>query len=130
MVHPNVLVVDDDPSIRRLFIDIMEDEGYVTRGACDGREALAELDRELPDLLLLDLRMPVLDGFDVLRELDLRGLPSFPVIVITGNAIVTSGLSARITDTLRKPVDLEDLCLAATRALAFRDARRSERLAG
>lgn len=117
LVDANVLVVDDDPLVRRLFIDVMEDEGYAVRGACNGREAIEECERQLPDLLLLDLMMPVLDGYAVLEEIDLRGMASFPVVLVTGNANITSGLSDRISDTLRKPVDLDDLCQAATHAL-------------
>lgn len=126
----DVLVVDDDQLVRSLFTDVMRDEGYAPREACNGREALEECERQLPDLLLLDLRMPVLDGYEVLRELDLRGWPPFPVILVTGNAIIASGLSARITASLRKPVDLDDLCEAAIRALGLTDAPGSQQLAG
>lgn len=119
-MHPDVLVVEDDPSVRKLFMDLMEDEGYSARGACNGWEALEECERQLPDLVLLDLRMPELDGYSMLKEIDRRGWPPFPVVVVSGNATIANGLGSRVTDALQKPVDLDVLCQAAMRALGQR----------
>ncbi len=117
MASTSVLIVDDEDLIRRLVMNVMEDEGYVVRGARNGREAIDECARHLPDLVLLDLRMPVLDGYSALAEMDRLGLPGFPVIVVTGNANFSCDFSARVTDVLRKPFDLDHLCRAVRHAL-------------
>ncbi len=67
---PTVLIVDDDPSIRKMLIEVLQLEGYPTETATNGREAMDILARSGPRVVLLDLLMPVLDGRGVLRELD------------------------------------------------------------
>jgi two-component system, chemotaxis family, chemotaxis protein CheY len=59
----SVLIVDDDPNILATVADVLSWEGYPIRTACDGQEALAEVARECPHIVLLDMRMPVLDGW-------------------------------------------------------------------
>ncbi len=66
---PTVLVVDDDPSIRKLLVEVLQLEGYPTETASNGREAMDMLARSGPRVVLLDLLMPVLDGRGVVREL-------------------------------------------------------------
>lgn len=117
----DVLVVDDDELVRRLLIDLMRDEGYTARGASNGRDALEECERRLPELLLLDLAMPVLDGYEVLRELDQGDWPRFPIIVVSGNSDVSRSLSPRVAAVLRKPVDLVPLCREVKFALERED---------
>jgi CheY-like chemotaxis protein len=82
-----VLVVDDDPDAREVLTTIVEELGLKTRCADDGREALEVIREEVPQLVLLDLMMPGLDGFGVLSKL--RGVPEtryIPVIVVTAYA--------------------------------------------
>jgi len=117
----DVLVVDDDDMIRTLLLDVMRDEGYTARGASNGREALEECERRLPELLLLDLTMPVLDGYGVLRQLDQGNWPWFPVIVVSGNAEASRSLSSRVTAVFRKPVDLDPLCREVKSVLKLED---------
>jgi CheY-like chemotaxis protein len=110
------LVVDDDPVARRRLMTLLEHEGWSVLEAADGREALLRLDDATPDLILLDLQMPVLDGFGFLNELRDReeGL-TVPVVVVTGRDLTTEerehlGLSVRrIFDKL----SLEEQELAA-----------------
>ena len=78
----SILVVDDDPAIRKLTRFVLEAEGYAVRAAGDGREALAEVERERPDLVLTDLRMPELDGVGLLAELRAR-TPGLPVVLFS-----------------------------------------------
>lgn len=79
-----VLVVEDDPSVRDVLHLVLESEGYRVSLAGDGLEALTRLDQELPDLILLDLMLPRLDGDTFLAELERRGLwPGIPVIVLS-----------------------------------------------
>ena len=79
-----VLVADDDPVVVDLVCQLLEEDGFSVRSAAHGREALDEIGRQRPDVLLLDLMMPVMDGFETLQQLranpDTRDLP---VVVIT-----------------------------------------------
>ena len=79
----SVLVVDDDATIRMVVREALEDEGCAVREAADGREALALLDEETPDVIVLDMRMPVLDGWGFAREYRKRPGPHAPIVVLT-----------------------------------------------
>lgn len=110
--HPAILVVDDDADIRDALIDILEDHGYVTRAAANGREALDALRAGLhPDVILLDLMMPVMDGAQFRREqLNDPRLRDLPVVVISaGNDLDQHASSLGVAERLRKPLDLERL---------------------
>lgn len=94
----SILIVDDDPTIRALMVTTLEREGLDLRQAPDGVEALARISERRPDVILLDLEMPVLDGFGVLDKLrNDFALRSIPVIVLTARA-VTPGERARLRD--------------------------------
>lgn len=94
----SILIVDDDPTIRALMVTTLEREGLDLRQAADGVEALARISERRPDVILLDLEMPVLDGFGVLDKLrNDFGLRSIPVIVLTARD-VTPGERARLRD--------------------------------
>jgi CheY-like chemotaxis protein len=109
--QPRVLVIDDDEVIRGFLCEALEDDGYDVRAAADGREALGLLRAWRPDLILLDLMMPVMDGW-AFREAQ-RGEPSLadiPVIVLSA----VRDLSARATALgaaalVAKPFDLDAL---------------------
>ncbi len=117
---PRILVVDDNRQLRRLFALYLESEGFVIVEADDGGAALEHCARERCDLVLLDLRMPGLDGHEVLARLR-AGSPDLPVIVVSGTgdvADVIAALRAGATDYLLKPVeDLAILLHAVRRAL-------------
>ena len=80
-----VLVVDDDPSIRETVRDVLEEQGYPVVTAADGGEALARAGELTPRLVLLDMRMPGVDGWQFARALRARGI-SPPVVVMTAAA--------------------------------------------
>jgi len=77
-----ILVVDDDPDIRALVHMILEEEGYVVMAAGDGREALAQVQQQQPSLILLDLNMPVMSGWELHDELRSREI-GVPVVYMT-----------------------------------------------
>ncbi len=86
-----VLVVDDDKDIRESLVEILRDEGYEVTSACNGAEALEAIDRRAPDVMLLDLMMPVVNGWEVLETLRLRGThPKLPVVILS--ALEAQGL--------------------------------------
>jgi DNA-binding response OmpR family regulator len=82
LTHPHVLVVDDDPMIRRTIGMFLNTEGYAVETAANGADALAHIARERPSVVLLDMRMPVMDGWTFVRELQLRGI-TLPIVVMT-----------------------------------------------
>lgn len=104
-----ILVVDDDPSILETVRVILESEGYAVVTAANGRDALEVLERVTPFLMLLDMRMPVLDGWGVATALRDTGR-HFPVVVMTAAESAKRWADEIGADGhLAKPFDLEDL---------------------
>ena len=88
MSGKRVLVVDDDQDIRELLVSVLEDDGYQAESARNGREALDVLERWKADVVVLDLMMPVLDGFGVLATMRVDPvLSSVPVVVLTAKSL-------------------------------------------
>jgi DNA-binding response OmpR family regulator len=119
-----VLVVDDEPAMVGVIGAILGQAGHRIVAAYDGNEALRRFKEEDPDLILLDLAMPGLDGSIVCREI--RAVSDAPIIIISGEAdmaVTVELLDAGADDYLRKPFRGEEL-LARTRAV-LRRARRS-----
>jgi excisionase family DNA binding protein len=84
---PLVLIVDDDPSLRRYVRASLENEGYSVREAGSAEEGLAALEEQPPDLILLDVMMPKVDGWEMLRRMQERhGIGSIPVIMFSGKS--------------------------------------------
>lgn len=104
-----ILVVDDDPSILATIREFLELEGYTVEVARNGAEALDSISRLLPSLVLLDMRMPVLDGWAFARQLRERGI-SLPVVVMTAAWSARSWAEEIGADAyLAKPFELLDL---------------------
>lgn len=118
MKSPFVLIVDDDPTLRESVSLWLSQSGYRTAQAEDGRKALGVLKKHRPDLILLDLRMPVLDGFGFLTELSRFPDPP-PVVVISGRGEVRDVVESfrrGATDFIVKPVESYELLEHAARA--------------
>ncbi|HAX79099.1 MAG TPA: hybrid sensor histidine kinase/response regulator [Cyanobacteria bacterium UBA11372] len=114
-----ILVVDDSPDNVFLIQAILEEEGYKISTAADGRSALAQLEEELPDLVLLDVMMPGMDGYEVTQRIRaMTSLPFIPILLITAydQPSVAQGLDTGADDFIRKPVEVDEL-LARVRAL-------------
>ncbi len=120
MSSPYILVVDDEPDIRELVRDILEDEGYSVTTAENGEAARAALRERRPDLILLDIWMPDIDGISLLKEwAEGEGLPC-PVIIMSGHGTVETAVEATrlgAYDFLEKPLSLAKLLLTVERAL-------------
>jgi CheY-like chemotaxis protein len=106
-VAHTVLVVDDDADIRESLRFVLEEEGFDVRTAADGVEAVAAMEREPPCFVILDLMMPVMDGWAVTGRMhDEERLASIPVCVLTATP---EWAPADATCVLAKPVDLHRL---------------------
>jgi CheY-like chemotaxis protein len=82
-----VLVVEDDEAIRQMLADVLHDGGYVVDGAVDGAEAIEQMERSRPDLVLLDLHMPGMDGWEFLAiKAGRTGLADVPVLVLSATS--------------------------------------------
>ena len=79
----SVLVIDDDPDVRSFIVNSLEEQGYRVREASDGGEGLAALEREVPDLVVLDFIMPGLSGADVARKIRAKR-PDQPILFVSG----------------------------------------------
>ncbi len=109
--QPTILIVDDELDHRRLFADFLHSRGFQTREAASAEEALASIRQNLPDLVLLDVRLPGQSGLEALAEIRQRAR-DLPVLLITAYADVREAVSAikgGADDYLAKPVDLDEL---------------------
>ena len=113
-----VLVVDDDPGLREFIRVNLEAEGYSVREAASASEGLTALDEEPPDVILLDVYMPRMDGWEMLRRVQERhGVDAIQVIMYSGELEHTGDVRARGAHAfIGKPFDPEKL-LAATKQL-------------
>ncbi len=93
MSSAHILIVDDEKRICSSLTGIFEDEGYTTRAVHDGHAALEYIEAGLPDLIILDLWMPGMDGLQVL-EIVKKRYPALPVIVISGHGNIETAVKA------------------------------------
>jgi len=124
---PRILIVDDEPAIVRGLEDNLRFEGYETLAATSGEEGLTRALGEAPDLVLLDIMMPKLSGWDVCRELRRRGV-DVPVIMLTARGEEVDrvrGLELGADDYVAKPFSLREL-LARVRAVLRRPGPRQK----
>ena len=124
---PRILIVDDEPEMVRGLEDNLRFEGYQTLSARDGRRGLELATTEAPDLVLLDVMMPGMSGWDVCREIRRRGL-DIPVIMLTARgeeADRVQGLELGADDYVSKPFGLREL-LARIRAVLRRPGPRQK----
>ncbi|MDI6907503.1 MAG: response regulator [Thermoanaerobacterales bacterium] len=106
-----LLVVDDQPSIRQLLYEALSGEGYRVEVAANGREAVAKVQRERPELILLDLKMPGLSGLETLQEIQ-KYTPGVPVILVTAYGELSDPGGAErmgVRSLILKPFDLNDV---------------------
>jgi DNA-binding NtrC family response regulator len=123
---PRVLVVEDDEAMRDLLVEELSEAGFDVVAAGDGRAGIDTVKREKIDLVITDLRMPELDGFDLIR--DIRATPEAPpLVMITAFGSIETAIKAvklGAYDYITKPFEMEELLLCADKALEERQLRR------
>ena len=124
MAGKKILVADDEPQLALAVKIRLQSRGYQVVTATNGRQALELIAKERPDLVLLDVLMPVMDGYFTLRELNQRfGRGTIPVIVLTARDRMKELFELEgIEDYLVKPFDHDDLLVRIERVLRRREA--------
>ena len=123
-----ILVVDDDPPIRVMIEALLSDSGFSIVTVPDGATALARIEADPPDVLILDYAMPRMSGREVLRELRARN-SRLPVIVLSASPYAQNCLAEGANFLVQKPFDLEVLLLCIERCLAHIRAVRPVHMA-
>src|SRR5512143_1875417 len=126
-----VLLVDDEPSILQLARMYLEREGFAVEEACDGEAALAFVERRPPDLMVLDIMLPKLDGFEVCRRLRSAGR-QLPIVMLTArdeDIDKILGLELGADDYLTKPFNPREL-VARVKAILRRSGQNPQKQAG
>lgn len=124
-----ILVVDDAPDNILLIETLLETEGYEVSSTTNARTALSMIEKSPPDLLLLDVMMPGMDGYEVTRQIRTNNkLTFFPILLITAydEASVVKGLDLGADDFIRKPVELDELMARVRSLLRLKQRLRSE----
>jgi two-component system nitrogen regulation response regulator NtrX len=128
-VKPRILVIDDEAAIRDSLRMILEYEGYGFVGAASGQEGLAQVQRERPGLVLLDIKMPGMDGMEVLRKL--RAVDdTLPVVMISGHGTTSTAVEAiksGALDFLDKPLGSERVIVTLQNVLKQHELRQENR---
>ncbi len=115
-----VLIIDDQPGIRRLLTEVLQEEGYIVLEAGNGYDGLQKAREGHPSLILMDMKMPGMDGIETLRELRRMGIGG-KVIMMTAYGeldLVTEAKEIGAADYITKPFDIVALCEMINRNLA------------
>jgi len=121
-MFPSLLIVDDEPSILQSLGGLLSDEGFEVTTAANGYEALKTIEVESPDLVLLDIWMPGIDGIETLKEIKKEN-PNIQVIIITGHGTIETAVKATklgAFDLIEKPLSIDKVIVAINNALNFR----------
>ena len=121
-MFPSLLIVDDEASIVQSLSGLLSDEGFEVTTALNGYEALKIIDSESPDLVLLDIWMPGIDGIETLKEIKKEN-PNIQVIIITGHGTIETAVKATklgAFDLIEKPLSIDKVIVAINNALNFR----------
>jgi len=121
-MYPAVLIVDDEATIIESLEGILSDDGFEVIHAFNGYEALKKIEAESPDIVLLDIWMPGMDGIETLKEIK-KIAPNLPVVMITGHGTIESAVDATKSgayDFLEKPLSIDKVMITINNALNFR----------
>ncbi|RJP75023.1 MAG: sigma-54-dependent Fis family transcriptional regulator [Candidatus Abyssobacteria bacterium SURF_17] len=130
MSSEKILLVDDDSSLRKVLEFNLEQEGYAVMSASSGREALTLFDQQSPDVVITDIKMPGMDGIELLKEIKRRDIEAL-VIVITAFGTIDTAIDAMklgAYDYITKPFNRDELKLIVRKALELHRLRSRTRL--
>ncbi|MGC8824577.1 MAG: response regulator [Bacteroidales bacterium] len=123
MTRPKIMLIDDSSTNNLLYTSILSDEGYEVVVCEQAKSALKSLQKEKPNLIILDLMMPGMDGFDLLQSMKAQAeLANIPVIMLTANASEESEKRARslgVKAFLSKPAGIKDIIEAVKDVLCY-----------
>ena len=128
-MYPSILIVDDEPSILQSLGGLLRDEGYEVFTASNGYEALKMIDAQSPDLVVLDIWMPGIDGIETLGEIK-KQHPFLPVAIITGHGSIETAVTAiklGAFDMIEKPLSIEKVIVTINNALNFNRLKEENR---
>ncbi len=128
-MFPTILAVDDEATILQSLSGILSDEGFEVLTASNGYEALKIIEQESPDLVLLDIWMPGIDGIETLQEIK-RTNPFLQVIIISGHGTIETAVKATklgAYDFIEKPLSIEKVIVTINNALHFRQLEEENR---
>ncbi len=128
-MYPSILIVDDEPFILQSLGGLLSDEGYEVITASNGYEALKIIDAQSPDLVVLDIWMPGIDGIETLREIK-KNHPFLPVVIITGHGNIETAVTATklgAFDMIEKPLSIEKVIVTINNALNFKRLEEENR---
>ena len=128
-MFPSILIVDDEAAIIQSLGGLLGDEGYEIFSADNGYEALKVIARESPDMVLLDIWMPGMDGIETLKEIK-KSYPFLPVIIITGHGTIETAVKAiklGAFDFIEKPLSIEKVIVGINNALNFKRLEEENR---
>ncbi|MBF0201009.1 MAG: sigma-54-dependent Fis family transcriptional regulator [Desulfamplus sp.] len=128
-MFPAILIVDDNESIIESLEGILSDEGFEVFHAFNGYEALKTIDAQSPDIVLLDIWMPGMDGIETLKEIR-KEYPNLPVVMITGHGTIEAAVDATRSgafDFLEKPLSIDRVIVTINNALNFRKLEEENR---
>ncbi|RJQ82733.1 MAG: sigma-54-dependent Fis family transcriptional regulator [Desulfobacteraceae bacterium] len=128
-MFPTIMIVDDEPSILKSLQGLLTDEGFEVTTASNGYAALQNIQTEAPDLVLLDIWMPGIDGLETLKEIK-KDNPHVQVIMITGHGTIETAVQATklgAFDFIEKPLAIERVIVAINNALNFRRLEEENR---
>ncbi len=120
-MYPVILIVDDETTILQSLSGILSDEGYEILTATNGYEALKIIEKESPDLVLLDIWMPGIDGLETLREIK-KSNPFLQVVIISGHGTIETAVKATklgAYDFIEKPLSIEKVVVTINNAINF-----------
>ncbi len=128
-MFPTILIVDDEASILKSLQGLLTDEGFEVNTAANGYEALQLIEAEAPDLVLMDIWMPGIDGLETLKEIK-KTNPHIQVIMITGHGTIETAVQATklgAFDFIEKPLSIDRVIVAINNALNFRRLEEENR---
>jgi DNA-binding response OmpR family regulator len=124
-MHENILIVDDEPHLASMLADVLTDAGYDAHTIDNGRDALESVQRNPPDLMLLDVQMPQIDGFEVAARLKADpATAAIPIIMLSamqGRGARVIGLESGAEEFLSKPFDQAELLARVRNLLSLRE---------